>query len=87
MTREVASFSWEKENSYWQNRYIVENFDKAMKNGWIKVFYHALYRMESQKIAAFEGLARWIDQFQSGYYVAGNKVGKAWNAGKDLMKK
>ncbi len=61
MTREVAFFSQEKENFYWQNRYIVENFDKAMKNGWIKVFYHALYRMESQKIAAFEGLARWID--------------------------
>ena len=28
-----------------------------------------------------------FDQFQSGYYVAGEKVGKAWNAGKDLMKK
>lgn len=61
MTREVAFFSQERENSYWQNRYIVENFDKAMENGWIKVFYHALYRIESQKIAAYEGLARWID--------------------------
>jgi len=61
MTREVAFFSQEKEDSYWQSRYIVENFDKAMKNGWIKVYYHALYRMENQKIAAFEGLARWID--------------------------
>lgn len=28
-----------------------------------------------------------FDQFQSGYYVSGEKVGKAWNAGKDLMKK
>lgn len=27
-----------------------------------------------------------FDQFQSGYYVAGEKVGKAWNAGKELMK-
>ena len=61
MTREVAFFSLERENSYWQNRYIVENFDRAMKNGWIKVYYHALYRIETQKIAAFEGLARWID--------------------------
>ena len=26
-----------------------------------------------------------FDQFQSGYYVSGKKVGKAWNAGKDLM--
>lgn len=28
-----------------------------------------------------------FDQFQSGYYVTGEKAGKAWNAGKDLMKK
>lgn len=27
-----------------------------------------------------------FDQFQSGYYVSGEKVGKAWNAGKELMK-
>lgn len=26
-----------------------------------------------------------FDQFKSGYYVSGEKVGKAWNAGKDLM--
>ena len=28
-----------------------------------------------------------FDQFQNGYYVATEKVGKAWNAGADLMKK
>ena len=28
-----------------------------------------------------------FDQFQSGYYVASEKVGQAWNAGMDLMKK
>lgn len=28
-----------------------------------------------------------FDQFQHGYYVTGEKVGKAWNAGKALMKK
>lgn len=27
-----------------------------------------------------------FDQFQSGYYVVGEKVGKAWNAGKEIMK-
>ncbi|MDD3882592.1 MAG: flavin reductase family protein [Eubacteriales bacterium] len=27
-----------------------------------------------------------FDQFQHGYYVSGDKVGKAWNAGADLMK-
>ena len=28
-----------------------------------------------------------FDQFQHGYYVSGAKVGSAWNAGMDLMKK
>lgn len=28
-----------------------------------------------------------FDQFRSGYYVTGEKAGKAWNAGADLMKK
>ena len=28
-----------------------------------------------------------FDQFQSGYYVTGEKVGQAWNAGKELMLK
>jgi hypothetical protein len=28
-----------------------------------------------------------FDQFQNGYYIAKEKVGKAWNAGADLMKK
>ena len=27
-----------------------------------------------------------FDQFRSGYYAVGEKVGQAWNAGKDLMK-
>ena len=28
-----------------------------------------------------------FDQFQNGYYVTGEKVGKAWNAGAAIMKK
>jgi flavin reductase (DIM6/NTAB) family NADH-FMN oxidoreductase RutF len=28
-----------------------------------------------------------FDQFKSGYYVTGEKVGQAWNAGAGLMKK
>ena len=28
-----------------------------------------------------------FDQFQHGYYATGAKVGQAWNAGAELMKK
>ena len=61
LNREVAFFSQEANNEYWRRRYILEHFDRAMENGWIKVFYHALHRIENKKIAAFEGLARWVD--------------------------
>ena len=57
----VQFFSQKADDAYWRNRYIIENFDKALKNGWIKLYYQELYRISSQKISAFEGLARWID--------------------------
>ena len=61
MNREVAFFSEVANNDYMQERYIIENLNHAIDNGWIKVYYHALHRVESLKIAAFEGLARWVD--------------------------
>ena len=38
-------------------------------------------KVDAGKIKAFA-----FDQMQSGYYVIGEKVGKAWNSGADLMK-
>ncbi|MBR3553118.1 MAG: flavin reductase family protein [Clostridia bacterium] len=42
---------------------------------------------ESGKIDPMKLNALIFDPFQSGYYVAGEKVGKAWNAGLPLMPK
>lgn len=42
---------------------------------------------EKDKIDPAKLEALIFDQFQHGYYVTGEKVGQAWNAGKDLMKK
>lgn len=61
MNRVVAFFSQAADDAYWKSRYIIENFDQAIKNGWIKVFYQAIYRVENEKIAVFEALARWVD--------------------------
>ena len=41
---------------------------------------------ENGKIDPMKLNALIFDQFQSGYYVAGEKVGQAWNAGAGLMK-
>ena len=42
---------------------------------------------EKDKIDPMKLNALIFDQFQSGYYIAAEKVGRAWNAGKELMKK
>ena len=42
---------------------------------------------EKGKVAPDRLEALVFDQFQHGYYVVGEKVGKAWNAGAALMKK
>ena len=40
---------------------------------------------EKDKVEVEKLQALIFDQFKHGYYVSGDKVGKAWNAGKDLM--
>lgn len=42
---------------------------------------------ENGKVDSAKLNALIFDQFQSGYYVTGEKVGQAWNAGKPLMQK
>ena len=42
---------------------------------------------ENDKVDPAKLNALIFDQFQHGYYVSGEKVGKAWNAGAGLMKK
>lgn len=51
----------ETSDRYWSQRYIVETFDTALKNGWIKIFYQAIMRVKTGKAAALEALARWVD--------------------------
>ena len=57
----VRFFSEELDEHYWRNRYVVENIDRAIRNEWIKVYYHGLFRVETGKATAFEALARWVD--------------------------
>ncbi len=46
---------------YLGERYIIENFYKALNNGYINVHYQGLMRVESGKGYGFECLARWQD--------------------------
>ncbi|MBO7354008.1 MAG: EAL domain-containing protein, partial [Lachnospiraceae bacterium] len=58
---EVSFYSRDSADAFLQERYIVENLDRALESGLIKVYYQAIVRVETRKTAAFEGLARWID--------------------------
>jgi diguanylate cyclase (GGDEF)-like protein len=42
-------------------QYVVENIDKAIKEGWIKVYYQAIVRTVNGRVCAEEALSRWVD--------------------------
>ena len=54
-------YTSDAEDQFWNQRYIIENFDRALKEGWIKVYYQAIARIKTGKGAAAEALARWVD--------------------------
>lgn len=41
--------------------YVVNNLDKAIDNGYIKVYYQPVVRSISKSLCGMEALARWID--------------------------
>ena len=41
--------------------YVVENLEKAIANGWTKVFYQPIVRSSNGKVCAEEALSRWDD--------------------------
>ncbi len=43
------------------NVHIIQNLDRALKEGWIKVYYQPIVRASNGKICDEEALARWID--------------------------
>ena len=49
------------DEKYWNQRYIIENFDRALTEGWIKIYYQGIMRLETGKTTVQEALARWVD--------------------------
>ena len=54
-------YSQMADEQYWGERYIVQNLDLALQEGWIKVFYQGIARVQTDRTASFEALARWND--------------------------
>ena len=61
LNRSYRIYSRLEDAQYWNQRYIVENLDRAIEEKWIRVFYQGICRIRTEKTAAFEALARWND--------------------------
>ena len=60
----TSSFSWFDEHMLKEDevyRYIYGNLDKALAEGWIKVYYQPIIRAADGKVCDEEALSRWID--------------------------
>ncbi|MBO7674976.1 MAG: EAL domain-containing protein [Atopobiaceae bacterium] len=44
-----------------RREYVTENLDRAIAEGWIKVYYQPIVRAANGKVCDEEALARWID--------------------------
>ena len=44
-----------------RRQYIIDNFDKALKEKWIKVYYQPIVRAVNGRVCDEEALARWQD--------------------------
>ena len=44
-----------------RQQYVIDHIDKAIENGFIKVFYQPVVRVQTDEICHYEALVRWID--------------------------
>ena len=44
-----------------RQQYVIDNIDKALENGYIKVFYQPVVRVQTDEICSYEALVRWVD--------------------------
>lgn len=61
LNRVTAIYTDEIDEQYWEQQYILESFETALEQQWIKIYYQAIMRVKTGKAAALEALARWVD--------------------------
>ncbi len=59
--RHIAEYDDKLERDFHQRQYIINNIDKAIKNGYIKPFYQPVVWAKNGKLCGAEVLARWAD--------------------------
>ena len=56
-----CEYTEEMEKNYFRKQYVINNVDKAIQKGWIKVFYQPVVNAENRNLCGVEALARWED--------------------------
>lgn len=59
--RSVREYDRELEESFYRIQYVINNIDKAVNEGYIKVFYQPVINAETGCLCGMEALARWDD--------------------------
>lgn len=54
-------YDHELETAMERRTYILENIEKAIRSGWIRVYYQPVIRTMTEKLCGMEALARWED--------------------------
>ena len=44
-----------------RQQYVIDHIDKAIENGYIKIFYQPVVRVRTNEVCSYEALVRWID--------------------------
>ncbi len=44
-----------------RKRHIISHLDDAISNGWLRVYYQPIVRIDTREVAECEALVRWID--------------------------
>ena len=58
---ELSFYRPELKDDAEKRQYVLENLDRAIREGWITVYYQPIIRTVSGKVCDEEALARWID--------------------------
>ncbi len=58
---EIVYFDKEMLKKFEIRRYVIENFDRALSEGWIQVYYQPIIRAANGRVCDEEALVRWID--------------------------
>ena len=47
--------------SFNKSKYIIDNFERALKDGWIVVYFQPIVRTSNGRVCGEEALVRWED--------------------------